>query len=114
AAYEKTIVRSPIAGSVNALYLKEGTYVAPGTPAAVVANNGSLEITTSVGETEGARIKIGDRVRIENTADGVVTAIAPAIDPMTGKISVKIGVEDDSTLDNGSTVRVSFLMETDE
>lgn len=112
AAYEKTLVRSPIAGTVNALYLKEGTYVSSGEPAVVIANNGSLEIATAVGEEESGSISVGDSVMIESSTSGVVTAIAPAIDPATGKVAVKIGVTDEGAFENGSTVRVTFTLES--
>ncbi len=108
AAYEKTLVRTPITGVVNALYLKEGEYATPGAPAAVVANNGALEITTALSETDAELVTIGQQVLIDQVVSGVVTAIAPAIDPISGKKEVKIGVSDDIELTNGSTVTVEF------
>lgn len=111
AAYEKTIMRSPIAGTVNALYLKEGTYVSPGEQAAVIANNGSLEILTSISDEESGLIAVGDTVMIEGTTEGIVTAIAPAIDPLSGKVAVKISIGAGTEIGNGSTVRVSFIPE---
>lgn len=108
ANYEKTIVRTPITGTVNALYLKEGEYISNGQPTATVANNGSLEITTAVGEKDLAYIHIGDVVRINNTATGTITKVAPAVDPATGKSEVKISTENTPTLKNGSTVSVEL------
>ncbi|MCR4286378.1 MAG: efflux RND transporter periplasmic adaptor subunit [Candidatus Kaiserbacteria bacterium] len=114
ANYEKTIVRTPISGTVNALYLKQGEYISAGQPAGIVASNGSLEITTAVGEKDLEYIKIGDAVRINNTASGTVTRIAPAIDPNTGKSEVKISTDASLTLKNGSTVSITLSHKTND
>ncbi len=108
ANYEKTLVRSPISGLVNALYLKAGDYVSPSQPAAIVANNDALEIRTSVSEEDSVLLSVGDPVSIENTATGTITAIAPAVDPSTGKIAVKISIEKTDTIENGRTVAITF------
>jgi len=113
ANYEKTIVRTPISGVVNALYLKQGDYVSLGMPVALVANNGSLEIITSLSEDDLKTIQVGDSVRINSTATGTIVNIAPAIDPQTGKIEVRISADDARSLTNGSTVAVTFMRNTD-
>ena len=109
-AYEKTIVRSPISGVVNAFYLHENQFVGMNAPAAVVANNGALEITTSVSEEERVLIAVGNKVMINDTIEGTITRIAPAIDPQTGKIEIKISLKDEknTTLQNGTTVSLSL------
>lgn len=108
AAYEKTLVRTPIAGVVNALYLKAGEYATAGAPAAVVANNGALEISTALSSEDAEMVAVGQEILIDQTVSGVVTAVAPAIDPITGKKEIKIGVNDDTELTNGSTVSIEF------
>jgi RND family efflux transporter MFP subunit len=107
-SYEKTIVRTPISGFINALYVKAGEYATPGAPAAVIANNNALEISTALDAKDAALVTTGQEVTIDNTARGIVTAIAPAIDPLSGKVGIKIGVEEDTMLTNGSTVSVRF------
>jgi RND family efflux transporter MFP subunit len=113
-AYQKTVVRSPIQGVVNALYLKTGDYVSPGQPAAIVANNNGLQIKTFVSELDSASLTVGDPVTIEGGASGVITAKAAALDPTNGKIAVVIGVNPDSTLTNGATVKVTFSQVSQE
>lgn len=108
ANYEKTLVRTPISGVVNALYLTEGTYVSPSQQAAVVANNNALEISTSLSAEDANMVAIGDTVTIDETHSGSIIAIAPAIDPLSGKKEVRISVSDDTGLENGSTVSISF------
>lgn len=110
AAYEKTLVRSPISGEVNAFYLRANEYIGMNAPAAVVANNNALEITTSVSEEERALIAIGNKVTVNDTLGGTITRIAPAVDPQTGKIEIKISVDDEkaTTLENGTTVSLEL------
>ena len=107
-AYQKTIVRSPIQGVVNALYLKTGDYVSPGQPAAIIANNNGLQIKTFISEIDGANLNVGDAVSIEGGASGVITAKADALDPTNGKVAIVVGVNPDSGLTNGATVKVTF------
>lgn len=108
ANYEKTVVRTPISGVVNALYLKAGDYVAPSQPAAIVANNNGLEISTAVSLEESETLAVGDSVTIDESSYGVITAIAGAVDPTTGKVALKVSVDDAAKLENGATVSLSF------
>jgi RND family efflux transporter MFP subunit len=114
ANYEKTLVRSPINGVVNALYLKAGDYVTPGQPAAIIANNAGLEIKTSISQEESVEVAVGDSVVIDGTSTGTISAIGGAIDPTTSKVAVKVSVDDTSSLQNGSTVSVLFTTDSAE
>ena len=107
-AYEKTLVRTPITGVVNAFYLKANDNVSQGVPAAIVANNGALEITTAISDDDRSGIAIGDMVTLDQNSSGTITRIAPAIDPTTGKVEVRIGVAPKSIFKNGDTVTVQF------
>lgn len=106
--YQKTIIRTPIQGVVNALYLNTGDFVAPGQPAGIVANNNGLQIKTFVNEADSASLNEGDVVTIEGGASGVITAKAEALDPTNGKVAIVVGVNPDSGLTNGATVKVTF------
>ncbi len=108
ANYQKTIVRSPIQGMVNAFYLKAGDYVSPNQAAGIVANNNGLQIKTYVSEIDSVNLNVGDEVMIENNASGVITAKAAALDPVNGKVAVVVGVNPDSGLTNGATVKITF------
>ena len=107
AALEKTIIRSPISGSINALSLKKGDYVGMTSPVFSVANNGALEITAFVTQQDVRDITIGDKVTLD-TGSGVVTRIAQALDPITKKIEVRIGVSNPAGLVNGQSVIIGF------
>ncbi len=109
ANYERTVVRTPISGVVNAFYLKAGEYVSPSAPAVIVANNNNgLEINTSVNQEDSVKIAVGDMVVIDKTATGTISAIAGAIDPTTGKVAVKISIDNTSEVKNGTAVSVKY------
>lgn len=113
ANFEKTLVRTPITGVVNALYLKVGDYASLGIPAAIIANKSSgLEIATAVSQEDSVKLAIGDTVTINDTATGTISAIAGAIDPTTGKVALKVSVNENTSLQNGSTVSVQFTTDT--
>ncbi len=105
---EKSIIRAPISGTVNSFSLKRGDYVQMTSPVLTIANNGALEILTYVSENDAREIAVGQPVTIEK-ASGVVTRIAPALDPLTKKIEVRIGVNDPKGLINGQSVLVSIV-----
>lgn len=113
-AYEKTLVRTPISGVVNAFYLKANDNVGQGIPAAIIANNGALEIATAISDDDRSGIAIGDTVVLDQNASGTITRIAPAIDPTTGKVEVRIGVAPKSQFKNGDTVTVGFTRTSTE
>jgi multidrug efflux system membrane fusion protein len=108
AAYEHSVIRSPISGTINSFSLKHGDYVSATSPVLTVANNGSLEIVAYVTEDDAKEIVPYSKVSIEGDGTGVVTLIAPAIDPVTKKIEVHVGVEDKSQLVNGQSVLLTL------
>lgn len=107
---EKTLFRAPITGNINVLDIKVGDFVSSFTPVAQITNDSGFEVKTSVSESERARIQVGDRVQVDGV-EGVVTALAPAVNPTTKKVEVRIAV-DGSDLKSGDTVRVVIPTDT--
>jgi len=112
AAYEKTLVRTPISGVVNSFSIKRGDYIAPMQDVALVANNKGLQVETAITERDRAYVTLGDSVSLDGVATGTVVAIGGAVDPATGKIGVKIAVTASGALTNGTTVTVTFDSKT--
>lgn len=109
ANYEKTVVRAPIAGTVNFLPIRVGDYVTTLMHVATVAQNGALEIVLYVSEDIRAGLTTGAKVTIDDATPGVITQIAPALDPVTKQIELHIAPSGDtSTLVNGQSVRVAL------
>lgn len=107
ANYNKTIIRTPISGTLNSLSVKAGDYIAPRTFVANVANNNASIIKTFISDSDRSRITLGQEVIINGNASGTVTAIAPGVDPVTKKAQVEIQ-SDSTSLVNGATVRISI------
>ncbi len=104
---EKTVIRSPITGTLNSLSIDTGDFISAFTEVAVVSNNGALEVLAYVTEDDARRIQVGNEVIIDNSVKGVITRIASAIDPRTKKIEVRVGITDkQSSLVNGQSVRI--------
>lgn len=105
---EKSYIRAPISGTINSFSLKRGDYVGQSSPVLTVANNGALEVLAFVTENDARDIAVGSKVSIEGGVTGVVTRVAPALDPITKKIEVRIGVNANDSLINGQSVIVGI------
>jgi len=106
---EKTIVRAPINGTINALDVKAGDFVGSFTPIATIANNDALEIVSFTSAQNADLLTAGAPVIIEGGHTGVITKVAPALNPTTKKLELRIGIQESTpSLINGSTVRISI------
>jgi len=109
ASYEKTVIRTPITGTLNSFPIKKGSFVSLYQPVAVVSNNNALEVTAFITEDDRNQVSTGSTVLIDGRYDGVITSIAPALDPLTKKIEVNITPRViPELLVNGSSVRVEI------
>lgn len=109
AQLEKTLVRAPLGGTINYLPIRVGDYVTAYTHVATVAQNGALEVVTYISEDERDQLSAGERVTINETGTGVITRVAPALDPTTRQIEVRVAVSGDTTgYVNGESVRVTL------
>jgi RND family efflux transporter MFP subunit len=107
----KTILRTPINGTVNSLTVRTGDFISSFSPIALIANNSAIEIVTFVTEPERKLLTVGDTVMIEDEYEGVITAIAPSVDNNTRKIEVRISSEA-AAIVSGDTVRVTKVFES--
>lgn len=112
AQLEKTRIRATIGGTVNFLSIHAGDYITAYTRVATVAQNGALQIVANVAEDQRNALTVGQKVQIEGGYTGIVTAIAPALDPITKQIEVDIAVEAGSALVNGQSVRITVPSDT--
>lgn len=106
----KTILRTPISGTVNSLPVRVGDFVGNQAVVARVANNNALEVVTYVGDQELNAFVEGATVIIEDSHQGIVTEVAPAVDPVTRKTEVRIALET-AEVQNGDTVSISKSFE---
>lgn len=105
----KTVIRSPITGTLNLFSVKTGDYVTPSQQLAVVSNNKALEVKVDISQKDTERVKVDQVVMVNNTIEGVITRVAEAIDPSSKKIEARIGFKTiPEELSNGDSVRISF------
>lgn len=108
AAYEKTRIRATIGGTVNYLPIQRGQYVSAYQHVATVANNGALEIVAYIPEDQRNGVVAGMKVSVEGGHEGIVTSVAPALDPTTQQIEVHVAVNATPDLVNGQSVRITL------
>jgi multidrug efflux pump subunit AcrA (membrane-fusion protein) len=108
AALEKTFVRAPIGGQVNFLPIRIGDYVTNLQHVATVAQNGALEIVAYVSEDNRDLLVAGGHVIVDTKHEGIITSVAPALDPMTKQIEVRVAVTGASELVNGQSVHIAL------
>jgi HlyD family secretion protein len=123
---DKTLLRSPIAGTVIKRYLDEGEGVTPEIPILAIADLGRVWINAEVDETDVGRIAVGDPVAISSDAyprtlfKGSIRQIAdyagerrvkpndPAVNLGLKVVQVKIGLEQAAPFRLGMTVDVKI------
>jgi len=106
---EKTVIRSPISGTIVSLSVTQGDFVPAFSQVAQVSNPGALYIDTHVTSDDAKTLAVGGSATIEGGAAGTITFVAPAIDPTTGKVEVKVGITSgESALTDGEVVTVSL------
>ncbi len=113
AGWEKTIIRSPLSGTINSLSADLGTYVAPGTLVASISNTSGNEVKAFMTAEDMTSVVIGAKVVSDKGLEGIVTRVAPGIDPVTKNVEVNISLNDpEKTLVNGSSIGVSIARQT--
>ncbi len=109
ASLEKTIIRSPISGTIVSLPITQGGFVSAYAPVAVVSNPGALFVDVQVTPEDAKTLSVGSRALINGSEQGVITFVAPALDPVTNKIEVKVGMADNGQgLTDGEVVAVAL------
>lgn len=109
ASLDKTIIRSPISGTIVSLPVTRGDFVAGFAQIATVSNPGALYIEAQITPSDAKTIAVGGGAVIERSYPGTITFVAPALDPLTGKIQVKVGLTGaQAGLTDGEAVNVSL------
>jgi multidrug efflux pump subunit AcrA (membrane-fusion protein) len=105
---ERTIVRAPIGGQIDFLPIRIGDYVTSLQHVASISQSGTLEVVAYVSEDERDMLTVGSTTTIDGTHTGIITTVAPALDPVTKQIEVRIAAEDAEGLVNGQSVRIAL------
>ena len=92
-------ITSPISGVVSVIPVRVGELINPGQSVISVINPGSSQVKAYINSKDLKLIQQGSRAVIENSIEGVVSKVAPSIDPTTRKIEVIVAVLDPGNSD---------------
>jgi len=124
---DKTLIRSPITGTVIERYLDEGEGVTPEIPILAIADLKKVWVNAEVDETDTGRIRVGDAAQVLSDAypgiayTGVIREIAhyagarrirpsnPAVNLGLKVVQVKIELQQPTPLRLGMTVNVRIV-----
>lgn len=117
AQINRKVVRAPFTGRLGIRSINLGQYLNPGTPVVVLEAMDSVYVDFTLPQQRLADVPPGTPVRVrtdasdKNGLDGTVTAVDPAIDPMTRSVKLRAGVPNrDDALRPGMFVRVSVVL----
>lgn len=108
ASLGKTIIRTPIAGTVAVLPAKTGEIINNGGLVASIVNTEGFQVTTHIDSKELAGISVGNPAYVDGKSIGTITNVAPSIDPTTKKVEVIVAL-DTTQLQIGTVVAGQFV-----
>ncbi len=94
AQYDKTVIKSPIDGTVASLPVKYGELVSPGALVASVVNKGGQQVKAYISDYDLPFVEEGAEVAIGDKATGTLARLSPSIDPQTKNVEVQVVVTD--------------------
>jgi RND family efflux transporter MFP subunit len=112
--YEYLKIKAPSDGVIIQKMVQEGQLTIPGMPGMVLTSLENLKVVAELSESELKNVKIGQKVAIYipsmgYEAEGKVTAIIPAANPMTHKFKVKVAFKKgDARIIPGMYAKLSF------
>lgn len=113
-----TVVRAPFSGFISARSTAVGEYVTSSTPIATILRSNPIKLQMQVAEADVPYINIGRAVSLEvdaykdRTFGGTVTAVNPAIDPVSRSVVVEAQVENsNNALRSGMFVTAKIVRE---
>jgi len=108
AQLEKTIIRAPISGTINTLDLDVGSFVNASSPVVYITNPGGLEVVAYLSARDIADIVVGAKAAVFGDSEGTVVKKAQALDPLTKKAEIRLGLPANSGLVSGQSITLSI------
>lgn len=108
AQLEKTIIRAPISGTINRLDLDVGNFVNASVSVVHITNPGGLEVVAYLSQRDIGDIIVGAQASVQGRIEGVVVKKAQALDPLTKKAEIRIGLPAQSGLVSGQSTTLSI------
>jgi membrane fusion protein (multidrug efflux system) len=114
--YERGLVKSPVSGKINYLFVDEGEFVDRGKPIADIVNVDKIKVNVNVPELDVRYLKVDQTVVVKIDAfpdrqvQGKVDFVAYKADPATKTFHVKVIIDNPThEIRPGMIARVAFL-----
>ena len=109
----KGVVTAPHDGTVTAVNAKVGSMATPSVAAAVVAEEGYLQVETSVSEALAPKLAVGDTADVVisatgKTVEGTITKLDPAGNAVNSLFSVTLDLPADCGATSGMSANITF------
>lgn len=114
---EKSRIKAPITGTVDAVVVKVGENISPGLPAFRVVNNNDLKIQAQVSEAYVTDIKKGDKALVDvselgKQVEARVTFVGRTIDRLSRTFTVEVQLPSDPNLRSNMTATVRIVFDS--
>jgi RND family efflux transporter MFP subunit len=106
---ERTLIRAPIAGTINRLDLDVGSFVNASQPVIYITSAGGLEAVAYVSGTDLVDIRPGAKVTVAGSVEGTVVRTAAALDPVTKKAEIRVALPASSALISGQSATLEII-----
>lgn len=115
---DKTRIKAPINGTVDAVIAKVGENIAPGMPAVRIVNTQDLKIQAPVSEAYVTNIKKGDKVlvnisELRREVEAKVTFVGKTIDRLSRTFNVEVALPANPDLRPNMTATVKIVFHSD-
>lgn len=90
----KTVIRSPINGTVSSINVKYGELVSPGQLVASVVNKNGMQVKAYISEADLSRVEEGAEATINGSIPGKVIRLSPSISSAAKAVEVNVIVSD--------------------
>jgi len=111
-------VTTPISGIVELKNVEVNGMSTPSTPAYVISNKDTMQVTFGVPAETSRKLEIGDRITVENgkiTHNAIIVEIGTMIDQASGLFKIKANITDEcGDLLTGITVKLTATTERAE
>lgn len=115
---DKTRIKAPISGTIDAIMVKAGENIAPGMPAVRVVNTSELKIQAPVSEAYVTDIRKGNKVlvrisELNKEVEAKVTFVSKTIDLLSRTFNVEVALPSNPDLRPNMTATVKIIFRTD-
>ncbi len=117
AQIERKVVRAPFSGKLGMRSVNVGQYLAPGTHVTTLESAENTFVEFSLPQQDLSKLQLGMKVRAfaggdpKPIAEGVVSAIDPALDPLTRNVKIRASLPDEAArLRPGLFLRIEVVL----